>query len=138
MVTSLHNFAMPLIRYELGDYARAGGACACGRGLPVLERIVGRARNIAQDPTGRRFAPSFYAPLWLEVAPFRQIQLVQHTPAGIEVRYVLDRDLGPAEEAAMRERLRGSLGYPYEISFTRVDAISRNPGEKFEDFVSLL
>ncbi len=138
VVTSLHNFALPLIRYELGDYARVGGACACGRGLPVLERIAGRVRNLAQDPSGRRFWPSFFAPLWLEVAPFRQIQLVQHTPARIEVRYVLDRDLSPREQAAMRERLHGSLAYPYDIAFTRVDAIARRPGEKFEDFVSLI
>lgn len=42
VLTSLHNFAMPLIRYEIGDYATLGERCPCGRGLPVLERIVGR------------------------------------------------------------------------------------------------
>lgn len=45
LVTSLHNFATPLVRYELGDYAEAGAACACGRGLPVITRIPGRERN---------------------------------------------------------------------------------------------
>ena len=42
LVTTLHNFAMPLIRYDIGDYAEVGEACECGRGLPVLKRIVGR------------------------------------------------------------------------------------------------
>ena len=31
IVTPLHNFAMPLIRYEVGDYAEVGGKSACGR-----------------------------------------------------------------------------------------------------------
>ena len=38
LLTTLHNFAMPLIRYEIGDYAQVGEPCACGRGLPVLTR----------------------------------------------------------------------------------------------------
>ena len=46
VVTHLHNYAMPLIRYEIGDYAIAGGNCDCGINLPVLERVVGRTRNL--------------------------------------------------------------------------------------------
>jgi phenylacetate-CoA ligase len=57
VVTPLHNFAMPLIREELGDYAEVGEACPCGRGLPVLKRILGRVRNLATLPTGAQFFP---------------------------------------------------------------------------------
>lgn len=52
VVTDLHNFAMPLIRYAIGDIAQVGPPCACGRGLPVLSRILGRVRNIPA-PAGR-------------------------------------------------------------------------------------
>ena len=45
VVTDLHNFATPLIRYEIGDYAEVGEPCPCGRGLPVLKCIQGRTRN---------------------------------------------------------------------------------------------
>ena len=38
VITDLHNFATPLIRYELGDYAEVGTPCPTGRGLPVLNR----------------------------------------------------------------------------------------------------
>lgn len=40
VVTPLHNFAMPLLRYDLGDRAAFGPPCACGRTLPVLTRIA--------------------------------------------------------------------------------------------------
>ncbi len=46
VVTTLHNFAMPLVRYDTGDLGEAGEPCACGRGLPVLRRIVQRTRDV--------------------------------------------------------------------------------------------
>jgi phenylacetate-CoA ligase len=136
VVTTLQNFAMPLIRYELGDYAVAGEPCPCGRGLPVLKRIVGRVRNMAVDPTGRRFWPSFHAPIWLEVAPLKRIQLVQHAPSAIEIRYVMERALAASEEDRLRASLGKTLAYPYDFSFVRVDAVERKLGEKYEDFIS--
>ncbi|HLJ21965.1 MAG TPA: hypothetical protein VKU84_17290, partial [Stellaceae bacterium] len=45
VATPLNNFAMPLLRYEVGDIAEVGTPCACGRGLPVLTRIVERASH---------------------------------------------------------------------------------------------
>ena len=42
IATPLNNFAMPLIRYDVGDDAEVGAPCPCGRGLPVLTRILGR------------------------------------------------------------------------------------------------
>ncbi|MGH7126146.1 MAG: phenylacetate--CoA ligase family protein, partial [Stellaceae bacterium] len=45
VATPLNNFAMPLLRYEVGDVAEVGPPCACGRGLPVLTRILSRDRS---------------------------------------------------------------------------------------------
>lgn len=42
VATPLNNFAMPLIRYEVGETAEVGTPCPCGRGLPVLTKIMGR------------------------------------------------------------------------------------------------
>ncbi|HKF70368.1 MAG TPA: hypothetical protein VKB68_01360 [Stellaceae bacterium] len=39
VATPLNNFALPLIRYEVGETAEVGAPCSCGRGLPVLTRI---------------------------------------------------------------------------------------------------
>jgi phenylacetate-CoA ligase len=44
LATPLNNFAMPLLRYEVGEIAEVGASCACGRGLPVLTSITGRDR----------------------------------------------------------------------------------------------
>jgi phenylacetate-CoA ligase len=43
LVTNLHNYAMPFIRYDIGDTGKISeDTCPCGRGLPLLESLEGR------------------------------------------------------------------------------------------------
>ncbi len=53
LVTTLRNRTMPLIRYRLDDLASAAPErCPCGRGLPVLESLVGRASEVVRLADG--------------------------------------------------------------------------------------
>ena len=134
VVTPLHNFAMPLIRYEIGDFAEVGEPCSCGRGLPVLRRIVGRVRNTLTLPSGDKLWPSFPAKLFLAVAPVKQYQLIQRRPDEIEVTLVVDETLTGDQEERLREALNKRLGHPFAYRFTYVDEIPRSAGGKYEDF----
>ncbi len=137
VVTTLHNFAMPLIRYELGDYAEAGEACACGRGLPVIARILGRERNILRLPDGRRHWPSFPTDQWSHAVPvIRQLQIVQKTRADMLLRIVAPRELSEDEARTLIGSLQGCLGHQFRMKIERVDEIARSGNFKFEDFVS--
>ena len=138
IVTDLHNFAMPLIRYDLRDHARLGDTCPCGRGLPVLEEILGRSGQIAVDPSGRRFLGHLNLGFWTEVAPIIQRQVVQHTPSTLEVRYVAQRDLSADEKSGIARHIGNAMRYNYEITFTRTARIARNAGGKFDEFVSIV
>jgi phenylacetate-CoA ligase len=135
VVTPLHNFAMPLFRYANGDHAEVGPPCPCGRGLPVLSRIMGRSRNMLRLPDGSSHWPSFPSETWIDIAPIRRLQLVQHGLQAIEARIVAERDLDADEEVRLVAALRGTLGYPFDISVTRVEAIGRSGNYKFEDFI---
>jgi phenylacetate-CoA ligase len=137
VLTPLHNFAMPLIRYDVGDYAEVGAACECGRGLPVLSRIMGRQRNMITLPTGETFWPTFAA-AWKHVDAVRQIQLVQATTDKIRARIVGPRPLTADEETVFKGDLTTCLGYPFDVSFEYLGAIDRSETLKFEDFVSLV
>ncbi len=136
VVTALHNLATPLIRYDLGDYAEAGGACDCGRGLPVLERIMGRTRNMLTLPTGERFWPSLGDAGYTEAAPISQFQLVQTALERIEVRLVAQRHLEAGEEAALTKLIHQRLGYAFDLEFSYHREIARSEGGKYEDFKS--
>ena len=138
VLTTLHNFALPLIRYRIGDYAEAGEPCSCGRGLPVLKRILGRQRNMARLPDGRTLWPSFPAAVWRSVVAVEQFQLIQREPDRIEARYVMDREMTPAEALRLTELLQERLGYPFRIDPLRVDRLERPAAHKFEDFICAL
>lgn len=134
VVTALHNFAMPLLRYELGDHAEVGGPCECGRGLPVLKRIMGRTRNMLMTPDGQQHWPRFGRRRMLAIAPIRQYQFVQHAADALEVRLTTARPLTVAEEQALVRHIHERTPYPYEVTFTYSDEIPPGPGGKREDF----
>jgi phenylacetate-CoA ligase len=139
VITTLHNFAMPLLRYEIGDYAEVGAPCDCGRGLPVLTRILGRERNIFRLPTGEQVWPSWDLgglPDVGAVRAIRQFQVVQHEIEDVELRLVVSRKLSESEEAVLRNLLQRSLRYPFEVRITYSDRIPAGPTGKFEDFCS--
>jgi phenylacetate-CoA ligase len=139
LVTSLNNFATPLIRYEIGDYAEVGAACSCGRGLPVLKRIMGRYRNLLTLPDGTRRWPRLgYESRLQEVAPIELMQMVQTGVEEISVRLVTARALDTTETRALTAFIQDKLGHPFRLSFDYVDTI-RNPANgKIEQFISLL
>lgn len=136
VVTSLHNYASPLIRYDIGDYAEAGAPCPCGRGLPVIRRVMGRVRNMLVLPTGEQHWPALTYKKYRAVAPIIQAQLIQHTPVAIEARFVVDRPLSITEEEDLKKAVQETLGYPFDVGLVFVDEIHRSKGGKYEEFIS--
>lgn len=136
VLTALHNFATPLIRYEIGDYASFGPPCACGRGLPVLGRIAGRQRNLLVYPNGERVFPEVRRGGLVDVAPMRQFQLVQPTVERLVFRVVPGRPWTGAEEQALRAFLHKKFGHPFAIEIEYLDDIPRQANGKFDEFIS--
>ncbi|MCZ6482604.1 MAG: phenylacetate--CoA ligase family protein [Alphaproteobacteria bacterium] len=138
VITDMHNFATPLIRYEIGDYAEPGGPCSCGRTLPVLTRILGRTRNMLTLPSGDRMWPVYSEALCEALPQLRQAQLVQRTLDEIEVRLVVASRLTPQEEDRARAALGKALSDAFAYRFVYVDEIPRSPAGKFEEVKSEL
>ncbi len=136
VVTALHNFATPLIRYDLGDYGELGPACPCGRGLPVLRRIAGRERNLVVLPTGEKIFPVLDSDSVIFNLPIRQYQMIQKTLEMIEMKLVVERPLKAAEERQLREYYCRSFGHPFRFQFVYVDEIARAASGKYEVFRS--
>ena len=136
VVSSLHNYATPLIRYELRDHATAGGPCTCGRTLPTLVRIAGRERNMVKLPDGSTHWPLVGFHRFRDIAPVRQYQLLQRSLGEIEVRLVCDRALKPDEETQLAMVIRDALGYPFALRFMFFEGeLPRSANGKFEEFV---
>ena len=137
LVTDLHNFATPLVRYEIGDYAEPGPPCECGRGLPVLARVLGRTRGMLRLAGGGARWPTLPSGDELgRIAPVRQFQLVQKGLRELELLLVAARPLAPGEEKKVREAFLADLGGDFELRVAYADAIPRSASGKYEDFRS--
>ena len=136
VVTPLHNYAMPMLRYALGDLAEVGEPCACGRGLPVLRRILGRARDTLALPSGTRRYARIDMKALQEIPGIVQFQVVQKSLYDIEMKLVTRRPLGPEDEERLRAQLKKSLGEHLSVVFTYHDEIKREASGKYFDFMS--
>ncbi len=135
VVTDLHNYASPLLRYEIGDYAEVASPCQCGRGLPALERIIGRERNMWVRPDGRRAWPLIASKITRAAAPYRQMQLEQVSIDLIVVRLVPEGSLDDGDRHALTAAIHQCLGFRTNLHFEIVDSIERGRNGKFEDFI---
>jgi len=132
VITPLHNWAMPLLRYSIGDFAEVG-TCDCGRTLPVLKRIMGRTRSMVRLPNGDEFYASFQD-LLTGFDIIRQFQVVRRSEEALEMKLVAPRELTADEAARLTEVLRQRFRHPFAVSFSYVDDIPRSEGGKFEDY----
>jgi len=105
IVTDLHNYGMPFIRYEIGDLGNLKeGRCTCGRGLPRLQGIEGRVLDTLRTADGRIVPGEFFPHLLKEIPEFVQYRVEQTDLERIVISAVMARELsGPSREMLDRE-----------------------------------
>ena len=132
LVTTLENYLMPLVRYEIGDYAIAvDGACSCGRTLPLMGRVVGRGMNLFRGIDGKLLATWDLVNVLSHAAEIEKFQIVQKTLDRVVIKYVAENSLAPAIENEVRAGLMRHLDPRIAIEFERVDDLARTPAGKF-------
>lgn len=137
LLTGLVNPTMPLVRYDIGDRGRlprTGVDCPCGRTLPVLPPIEGRAQDMLVTPAGgRQFwnNPVFYG------LPVVEAQVVQERIDLVRVLVVPADGYGPMVAGTIVRRLRDRLGDVRVEVETRA-AIERGPNGKFRPVITLV
>jgi phenylacetate-CoA ligase len=137
VVTPFYNYAMPFIRYDVGDYAvAASAACTCGRGLLFLDRITGRRRNLFVMPEGTRKWPATDAIAMLKFLPFRQYQIIQIDQNTIEFRYIPVDPAAAPQSVGLVEYFRNVFHSSLDVRLVAVDRIDPNAAHKFEQFIS--
>ena len=141
-VTSLHNWAMPLIRYRTGDMAAwSSEPCPCGQSFPMVERIEGRRADYLVTPEGR-LVPATAARKGLTGIPgILCTQVIQWAPDRVEVRVVPDARCRHTEVIdVIRRDLNGRLGgeIGLEIRLCGLADLERSPVGKIRQCVSRL
>ncbi len=109
--TSLYSFAMPLIRYELGDTFKISddkAICSCGRGLPLCDALIGRTQDIITTPDGRFLSNIFILFDVLEGVLWSQ--LIQEENNRFKVKLVKDKNFSNDSFKIFMRQLHDLLG----------------------------
>jgi phenylacetate-CoA ligase len=124
VVTDLFNYGMPFVRYVNGDRAVAGfEMCPCGRGLPLLRKVVGRQLDVLETPDGRKVPGEFFPHLIKEFPCVRRFQVVQTTREAITLKLVVEGGFTLAERELLVSEVRKCTGPAVEIRLDLVDDI---------------
>jgi phenylacetate-CoA ligase len=128
LITNLHNYAMPFIRYDIGDIGSLPGiSCNCGRGLPLMNLSLAKTTDFLATRSrgtlpGMSLPMAFFADWGVQ-----QYQVVQDDPEGVTV-YLAPAAIFPAgrREALTKEtvnRFKLVLGDDMDINVKFVDQV---------------
>ncbi|MGV3719585.1 MAG: phenylacetate--CoA ligase family protein [Actinomycetota bacterium] len=139
VVTDLHNYAMPFLRYRNGDLAIASDrVCPCGRGLPLIEEVHGRTLDVLRSPDGRSISGVF-VPMFFKDYPWvAEFQVEQTALDQIHVRIKPDAGFSEGLLPDLQADLQGRLGPQVRIHFSLVDQIPRSASGKHRPVISRL
>jgi phenylacetate-CoA ligase len=132
VVTDLTNYAMPFIRYEVGDLGvPSNELCACGRGLPLMRELRGRTAEILVAATGEFVSFPFYErERFFEISKIRRYQIIQENPTKILVNIIPDNGYTAKDTEVIRKTMISQVGN-LEIEVKLVDSIaSSNSGKR--------
>ncbi len=132
LITPFFNYAMPLVRYDTGDFAAlAAGPNPCGRPHRSLRRVLGRETEAFIRRDGSRFFPRASAKLCYKYIAFEQMQFVQTEYETVELRYIKTPGDDRLDLPALEHHLHQEFGPEFAIKLVPVAEIPRGPRAKF-------
>ncbi len=80
LITQLNNYAMPFIRYRIGDVGMLSDEmCPCGSELPILAELLGRTTATFRTKTGTLIHGGYFTRQFYNLVGISQFQLIQET-----------------------------------------------------------
>lgn len=133
VLTALHSFAMPFIRFRLGDIVTKGSTqCACGQPFATIRSVQGRMFDYFPLPDGRLVHPYEIIAILSQYAPWiREYQLIQKQTDLIVLSLVPDSPLCPQKVARLQAAVVAFLGQRVVFSIDIVPEIRLEPNGKF-------
>jgi phenylacetate-CoA ligase len=138
VITTLNAFAMPFIRYRMGDICTMiDKTCACGSPFPLIGSPRGRESDMIQLPSGKVLSPIAFGFILRRFEGINQFRFIQESSDHLVLQLVPQ---GPPQEemlGRLRSQILEYLTEPVRVDIQLVDFI-REDTSKFRAFVSRL
>lgn len=137
VVTDLYSKEAPFLRYATGDIGVSSGrACPCGRPLPLLDRLEGRALDVVYAPDGRKIPGLALNPVLWKVDGIEQIRVYQKRVDCFHVQVVRNEQYQAACEERIRSGWSEILRAPLDVTFEYLPKLSSEPSGKSRFIIS--
>jgi phenylacetate-CoA ligase len=140
VVTNLHNYSMPFIRYCIGDMAVLGPKkCTCGNPLPTLEKVTGRICSILRKKDGTIISSFSISRIFQRRETVKAYRVVQEDYDRIRVMVVFGEQTSvEREKRDIEQKINAVMGKECKVIFEVVDEIPKTEAGKYLPVQTLL
>jgi phenylacetate-CoA ligase len=133
VITNLNNYGMPFIRYKIGDIGIPGlvDSCKCGRGLPLIKRIIGRTTEMFIFGDGTRIAGEMFIHLMKDL-PLKEYQFIQASDSTIVLRVKKSDNVRGDLRKRIQQTYQKYLPKNVTIGFEEVDGFEKTATGKLK------
>ena len=139
LVTQLNNYAMPFIRYRIGDIGRLSDeVCPCGNQLPILGELLGRSTATFRTKSGALIHGGYFTQQFYSLTGVSQFQLIQETLERCTLKLVINSAWRDATRHHIIQKIREALGAEVTVNVEFVADIPLPSSGKREFTISHL
>ena len=129
LLTHLHSFATPIIRYDVGDYAALHSACPCGHAGTTLSNIYGRKKYFLKKENGKLLPFLIFSKPLSDITTFKEFFIYQKDFHTIMVQLGGRTTLEEGEAERVTQHIQRLSDKDFSVNIELVDRInwSKNP-----------
>jgi phenylacetate-CoA ligase len=133
VITNLHSYAMPFIRYRQGDSVLLSDQPPqCGCNFPLIKKIYGRKDDYIVLRSGRKVPPQPVYHVMIPVKGVRRWKIMQESLDKIVIFIEAERDFNSGSEAILRREMFKLLREEINLDIKRVRSIPIDSSKKFK------
>lgn len=137
LITQLNNYAMPFIRYRIGDIGRLSDeVCPCGNQLPILAELLGRSTATFRTKTGTLIHGGYFTQQFYNVIGVNQFQLIQETFERCVLKLAINAQWQEKTGDLLVGKIQDTLGPDVAVTVEFVEEIPLSASGKREYTIS--
>jgi phenylacetate-CoA ligase len=137
LYTSLHNYAMPLIRYEVGDIVtKKNKKCSCGRKLPLLSHVEGRKEDFLIGKNKEKISPIKINLIFRTSKGIKSYQIIQNSREKIDLKIVPNKEFSQKEINFLINELKSLFEKKSKINLKLTNSISKEGKTKLRPVIN--
>jgi len=137
VITNLYNYAMPLIRYRIGDVGvPSEEMCPCGRTLPLMKSVEGRMDDFIIKPNGELISPRTFAGILWNISGVGKYRLVQEKPDEFYIELVEEKGFTEKTADLLKKEIEKVMGCSIKLEVKIVKDVPPENSGKLRKIVS--